>query len=205
MALPLLATALPWAAKNWLWIAAGVCWAASLGVTYFYGYRSGNEGKQEVVMAFQLYKDEQRMLLDNLRKNAVSNALAANQKLRQNEYEREENDRKYKKQLLAMRRELDAVKLDSELVRLFDDSVTGTRKAQPTTPPTREGDGRADGQASGTKDASGNQGQGVQQFTLYDLSANLLENNKNHDACVKQVEEWQEFYEKLYEQFEPAR
>lgn len=209
MALPLLAAALPWASKNWLWIAAAACWAVSLGITYFYGYRSGNEGKQEVVMAFQLYKDEQRMLLDNLRKNTVANAITANQKLRQGEYEREENDRKHRRDLLAMRKELDAVKLDAELVRLFNDSVTGTRKAQPSTPSAKQGDGRTDGQASRSEDPSGNQGsasgQGIQQYTLYDLAENLLENNKNHDACVKQVEEWQEFYEKLHQQFEPAR
>ena len=199
------ALAIPWLKNNWLAVVAAICWIASLAITFHYGYGVGESGKLEVIAEFNAYKEKQELLLATTQRTAIANALAANTKLRQSEYEREEHVRKYAKELAVLREELDRVKLDAALVRLFDDSVRASRKAEPPAKSEQSGNAVPNAEANRPQDTGGNQGQGVQQFSLYDLAENILENNKNHDACVDQVMAWQDFYKKLYEQFQPLK
>jgi hypothetical protein len=201
MAIPLVVPLVAnWLKSNWLLVVAGVCWAGSLGITLHYGYKWGASGKEAIKAEFVTYKKTQEAQLEKLQGLNAKDAIIANQKLRQQEYEREEYDRKHKRQLLALRQELDRVKLDAVFVELLNESARGGRP-EPTPQPGQSRDGGPVQEADPPQGS--NQGSGIKapSLSLYDLGATVLENNKNHNECVDQVEAWQNFYRNLYGNF----
>lgn len=180
------------ASNKLVWYVAGVI-LVSL-VSFVKGCSYGQAGKDKVEAEFRIYREQQGLIVKGIQENTKQDAIIALNKLRNQEREAEEVNRDHKNELAKLRKKLDAVTLDRDLVRLLNDSALGGRKDQPPAGPKVEADGRTD-EAPGTA-------QGIRPPTLGDLAEVTIENNKNHLACVRQVEAWQEFYTKLYERFE---
>jgi len=153
------------------------------------GCNYGASGKQAIQDEFDGYKEQQIALLTQVTEANRKDAIKANDRLKAEERALEQRDVRHKAELAKIRKELDAVKLDARLVRLFNDSATSNGTDQPTPRPEVSADGEAD--ASPTPDP-----------TLGDLAEVILENNKNHLACIAQVKEWHTFYNNLYGSFE---
>lgn len=172
----------------------GVILAVVASVSFIGGCQHGAAGKKEIEDEFKAYKTAQALIVKGIQDSAKQDALTANQQLRNQERVLEENERKQKQELSKLRKKLDAVQLDAALVRLLNESVLRGRQDESATGPPQQADG-------GTHEGPGT-GQGVRVPTLGDLAEVTLENNKNHLACIAQVEAWQQFYLKLYDKFE---
>lgn len=191
-----------WMLSNWKLIAAGLLAVSVVGGIFYSGYKVGKSGKEEVIAEFKQYREAQEQRFKVIHDGIAKNAVIANQKLKQQEIEREENDRRNRTKLSQMRTRLERVELDLAFVQLLNDSA-----ARESAPTSRLGSDEARiPEADSGVDYQANQGQGLQtgRVTLYDLGENILENNKNHNQCIDQVEWWQDFYWNLYKQFEPT-
>jgi hypothetical protein len=177
-----------------------MCIFGALSITFYSGYKVGDAGRIKVQAEYDQYKYDQEQRFSRLRTGLIRDATIANQQLKQQEREREENDKVNKQKLAKIQKELNRIKLDAAFIELLNDSAN--RKSPPKPDQRSDGPGNEDTQAS--TDGGGNSGQGVKarEFTLYDLGETVLENNKNHQDCIDQVVWWQEFYKKMYQQFE---
>jgi hypothetical protein len=174
-----------------LWYAVGI--TAVVATIFIGGCNYGASGKAELQAEFDAYKKEQAALLASIQHGAKQDALKANDRLKAEERALEENHRKQRAELAKLRKELDAVKLSADVTRLFNESV---RDREPTPPPQEQANG------SSNEVPAVSAGPPDHQSTLGDLVAVSLENNKNHLACIAQVQAWQDFYIRLYERFE---
>jgi hypothetical protein len=192
--------ALNWAKNNWLLIVAVLCWLGSLSLAFYGGYKVADAGRIKVQAEYNQYKVAQEQRFSRLQVGLIRDATIANQKLKQQETEREENDRVNRKKLTDLRKQLERVQLDAAFVELLNDS-TGRK---PVAKPDKRSDGPRVQDPQASTDTGGNAGQGIQakDFTLFDLGENILENNKNHQDCIDQVVWWQDFYRNMYQQFE---
>jgi hypothetical protein len=185
---------------NWLWIVATLCFLGSLAISFYGGYKVGDAGRIKVQAQYDQYKVAQEQRFSRLQVGLIRDATIANQKLKQQETEREENDRVNKKKLADLRNQLERVKLDAAFVELLNDSAG----RKPAAKPEQRSNGSRNESPEASTDDRTNKGQGIQakEFTLFDLGENILENNKNHQDCIDQVGWWQEFYKNMYQQFE---
>lgn len=192
-----------WMLSNWKLIAAGLFALAVVSSIFYAGYRVGNSGKQEVIAEYKAYKEAQEQRFKSINEGIAKNAIIANQKIKQQEIEREENDRRNRTKLSQMRQRLERVELDLAFVQLLNDSAA--RESAPAPGVKDNGSGLQEANPGANRGTDQGQGIQVRQFTLYDLGVNILENNKNHNDCIDQVEWWQDFYLNLYKQFEPTQ
>lgn len=186
---------------NWKLIAAGLVTLAIFGTVFYAGWKVGNAGKQEVVAEYAAYKAAQTKRFEGLQAGLAQDAVIANQKLRNQEHERENNEAKNRTRLASQKQKLERIQLDAAFVELLNDS-----RRQSAAITEEQGDGVLDAEAGGSQVAGGNAAKGIDlsrhQYTLYDLGENILINNNNHEACVEQVIAWQGFYGDLYDKFE---
>lgn len=187
--------------NKYVWAIGGLI-IVFLGI-FFWGYSVGSRGKAEVKAEFEQYKAEQALWVKEVQKVARKDALAANQQLKNEERRTEENARQQQKQLAKMRKKLDDEQLERALVLLLDDAARAGEHESLARSPEQANESVVQGPGSP------NLGSGVRipqvevEVTLGDLAEVTIENNKNHWNCVQQVQAWQEFYDKLYNQFEP--
>lgn len=173
-----------------LWYAVGLL--AVVSVIFVGGCNYGASGKKALQEEFDTYKEAQVQLLVQVAESNKKDAVRANDALKATERTLEENHRKQQRELAAMRKKLDAVQLNADLVRLLNSSATPDGTDQPPTGPQVKADGSVDEDATS----------GAGPPTLGDLAELTITNNKNHLACIEQVNEWQKFYINLYERFE---
>ncbi len=184
------------------WIFAG---SAALVSIYGVGFHQGGKGKAEVVKEFKEYKKEQVAAIKELKVELNTLAVTANQNLKKQEIASEEQLRKQQIRLAKLKPQLDSIKLPVDVVKLFNDSTVAPRKeGESTTTPGVDTDGVSNEEA-GTDQTTGLNRETtvkVDKATLFNLLDVSLKNNKSHLNCIEQVEEWQDFYTKLYQRFD---
>jgi len=180
-----------------LWYTLGI--AGIVGTIFVGGYNYGASGKKQVEEQFEQYKVAQALIVKNLQDEGKKNAIQTNEKLKAEERDRENLYKTHSTELAKLDRQLDAVKLDAELVRLLNASAAGVRKDESATGPSERADGATNAEAGKTATISD---LAEDLATLGDLARVTLTNNKNHHACADQVEAWQAFYHKTYESFD---
>jgi hypothetical protein len=182
-----------------LWYCLGVL--AVVSVIFIGGCNYGASGKAEIKAEFEAYKQQQESLLVAVQETNKVNALAANTRLIAEERKLEERDRQHQKELARIASRLSRTQLDLDTVRLFNSSAAANGPGQPFAPPEVGSNVPAD-EGTSTAQTPEPSGDTLTSRTLADLLAVSVENNKNHLACIAQVDAWQQFYNKLYERFE---
>jgi hypothetical protein len=143
---------------------------------------------------FHEYKRYQEGVIKHLGKVNEQTAESITSEYNQRIEELAEQHGKLLEEAKQLRVALDRTRLANRTVRVFNESTGSSKPAEPVAKPE-----------VGSNEAVNGEAERPSTLTCGDLFETAVANNIRHQACVIQVEQWQSFYNELYNNLEEVK